>query len=174
MSAVPEQIEEAHQGTEPHSEERAAALLELREALQLFSVEADVFVDVFARAHGLGRSDLNAIMWTARSASAGEPITAGELAAKLGLGASAATSLIDRLENAGHVRRKRDPADRRRVTVTMEDTAMAMAVAFFQPLGVRMAAKVAERSTADLQTAAEVVRAMTAAVTDARTATRKQ
>ena len=38
-------------------------MAELVTALQAFTVESDVFVEVFARAHGLGRSDMNAIMW---------------------------------------------------------------------------------------------------------------
>ena len=44
-------------------------------------------------------------------------MTAGELAGRLGLGAPATTALVDRLESAGHVRRDRDPHDRRKVTI---------------------------------------------------------
>ncbi|MFD0599520.1 MarR family transcriptional regulator [Catellatospora coxensis] len=51
----------------------------------------------------------------------------GELAARLGLGAPATTSLIDRLQDAGHVERIRDPRDRRRITLSMNDTALEMA-----------------------------------------------
>jgi DNA-binding MarR family transcriptional regulator len=46
-----------------------------------------------------------------------EPLSAGEIAAHLGLTSGAVTSLLDRLENGGWVRRERDPADRRRVVV---------------------------------------------------------
>ncbi|MGN6445993.1 MarR family winged helix-turn-helix transcriptional regulator [Amnibacterium sp.] len=38
-----------------------------------------------------------------------------DLAGRLGLSAPAATELVDRLEQAGHVLRERDPEDRRRV-----------------------------------------------------------
>ncbi|MEU8076709.1 MarR family winged helix-turn-helix transcriptional regulator [Catellatospora citrea] len=154
------------------SPDRVAALDEVTRALQASSVESDVFVDVFARAHSLGRNDLNAIMWIAVSDEAGRPITAGELAARLGLGAPATTSLIDRLEGAGHVERTRDPRDRRRVTLSMNDTALEMAREFFQPLGRRMAQAVADVPTEDLIIAADVIRRMTGAIVASREAAR--
>ena len=150
--------------------ERAEVVDDLIRAMQLFSVEADVFVDVFARAHGLGRSDLNAIMWISGGTRTGRPITAGELAVKLGLGPPATTALVDRLENAGHVRRTRDTSDRRKITIVMQPTALELASAFFVPLGQRMTEAVADTPTAQLQQTAAIVRRMITAVTDARDA----
>lgn len=45
------------------------------------------------------------------------PVTAGRLAELTGLTTAGVTSLIDRLERLGYVRRERDPSDRRRVIV---------------------------------------------------------
>lgn len=45
------------------------------------------------------------------------PMTSGELADRAGLTTGATTRLIDRLERAGHVRRRADPNDRRKVVV---------------------------------------------------------
>jgi DNA-binding MarR family transcriptional regulator len=45
------------------------------------------------------------------------PITAGELARITGLTTGAITGVIDRLEQAGFVRRAKDPDDRRRVVI---------------------------------------------------------
>ena len=45
------------------------------------------------------------------------PVTAGEVAGYTGLATASVTSLIDRLEKKGLVRRVRDPHDRRRVMV---------------------------------------------------------
>ena len=45
------------------------------------------------------------------------PLTAGELAERTGLTTGAITGVVDRLENAGYVRREDDPHDRRRVIV---------------------------------------------------------
>ena len=150
--------------------ERAEMVDDLIDALRLFTVESDVFVDVFARAHGLGRNDLNAIMWISQGTRTGDPITSGELASRLGLGAPATTGLVDRLENAGHVRRERAPHDRRKVTIVMQPTALQLAVDFFVPLGRLMHDTVADFSAQDLQRATAVIRRMTGAVTDARTA----
>ncbi|WP_433382684.1 MarR family winged helix-turn-helix transcriptional regulator [Actinoplanes sp. CA-142083] len=151
----------------PTQPERETVMGDLIDALRRFTVESDVFVDVFARAHGLGRSDLNAIMWISAGTSSGDPITVGELAHRLRLSPAAATALVDRLEGVGHVSRTRDPQDRRRVTVTMSETALSVATAFFVPLGDRMRAAAAEFSEEELARTAEIVRRMTGAVTAA-------
>lgn len=56
------------------------------------------------------------------------PVTATQLAQHTGLTPGAVTGLVDRLEDAGHVRRDPDPTDRRRIlvsAVTGHDTALA-------------------------------------------------
>ncbi|MFF5288099.1 MarR family winged helix-turn-helix transcriptional regulator [Paractinoplanes globisporus] len=151
----------------PTQPDRETVMDDLIDALRRFTVESDVFVDVFARAHGLGRSDLNAIMWISAGTSSGDPITVGELAQRLRLSPAAATALVDRLEAVGHVRRTRDPQDRRRVTVRMSETAMTVATAFFVPLGGRMRESATGFTEAELARAAEIVRRMTEAVTAA-------
>jgi DNA-binding MarR family transcriptional regulator len=151
----------------PTQPDRDTVMDDLIDALRRFTVESDVFVDVFARAHGLGRSDLNGIMWISTGTSTGGPITVGELAQRLRLSPAAATALVDRLEAAGHVRRTRDPQDRRRVTVRMSETAMTVAAAFFVPLGRRMHEAAAEFSDEELTRTAEIIRRMTSTVTEA-------
>jgi DNA-binding MarR family transcriptional regulator len=47
------------------------------------------------------------------------PISAGELAKRVGVTSGAITGVVDRLERDGWVRRVRDPHDRRRVIVEM-------------------------------------------------------
>ena len=47
--------------------------------------------------------------------TAGEPLTAGRLCAHLDLSGAAITYLIDRMVNAGHVRREPHHTDRRKV-----------------------------------------------------------
>jgi DNA-binding MarR family transcriptional regulator len=150
---------------------RPEAVQDLIESLRLFTVESDVFVDVFARAHGLGRSDLNAIMWISAGTEGGGPMSTGELATRLGLGAPATSALVDRLESAGHVLRTRDPADRRRVTISMQAPALELARAFFQPLGRLMTEAVAGSSTGELRGATAIIRELTTAVVTAREST---
>jgi DNA-binding MarR family transcriptional regulator len=157
-------------GAEPRRNGEREAVGELIDALRTFTVESDVFVDVFARAHGLGRRDLNAIMWISAGTSSGHPVSSGELATRLGLGAPATTALVDRLEAAGHVRRTRDPHDRRKVTIGMEPKALELAIQFFQPLGRLMSAAVEGTPDEDLRAAAAIVRQLISAVTEARMA----
>ncbi|MEU6248673.1 MarR family transcriptional regulator [Glycomyces sp. NPDC047010] len=66
-----------------------------------------------AQAMGMGATDLYALGTLGFHGR----MTSGELSAKTGLTTGATTRLIDRLEQAGMVRRVPDPADRRRVLV---------------------------------------------------------
>ncbi|MFC5835585.1 MarR family winged helix-turn-helix transcriptional regulator [Nonomuraea insulae] len=66
-----------------------------------------------AEAAGLNATDYYALNLLDLSG----PLTSGELAVRTGLTTGATTRLIDRLEQAGYVRRAPDPADRRKVMV---------------------------------------------------------
>lgn len=147
---------------------RAEVISDLVDALRSFTVETDVFVDVFARRHHLGRSDLNAIMWISTGEQGGAPITAGELAVRLGLGPPATTALVDRLETAGHVRRTRDPQDRRKVIIVMQPPAREVATEYFVPLGRLMTEALDGTATDDLDRATAIIRRLITAVTTAR------
>jgi DNA-binding MarR family transcriptional regulator len=64
---------------------------------------------------GLNATDLNCLNILSFS---GE-LTAGELARETGLTTASITGVADRLEEAGYVRRERDPRDRRRVVIRL-------------------------------------------------------
>lgn len=84
---------------------------------------------------------------------AGEPTTAGQLAALTGLTTGAVTGIVDRLEGAGFVRRKRDPNDRRRVTLEVNyDKVQREVFPIFEELAKRMSAVAASYSKRDLAT----------------------
>jgi DNA-binding MarR family transcriptional regulator len=79
---------------------------------------------------GLHQTDqecLDLLDWTG-------PLTAGEIAAHLGLSSGAVTGLVDRLEAGGWVQRVRDPHDRRRVFVHLSTTHGAELWRLYQPL----------------------------------------
>lgn len=88
---------------------------------------------VLARAVGLGATDYAALNLISLAGS----MTAGELAAEIGLSTGAVTRLIDRLEHAGCVKRVRDVADRRRVVV--EPVEVPGAATALAPLQKKMA-----------------------------------
>ena len=62
------------------------------------------------------------------------PITAGDLARESGLSTGAVTTLIDRLERRGYVRRARDTEDRRRVFIELTDELHERAGEIWGPL----------------------------------------
>src|SRR5205807_294940 len=79
------------------------------------------------------------------------PVTAGELAAGIGLSTAATTSLIDRLESRQLVQRVRDASDRRKVLVEMTDQARRVAGEFYGPLAAEGAALLARYEPSELQ-----------------------
>jgi DNA-binding MarR family transcriptional regulator len=67
---------------------------------------------------GINVTDLNCLNILALNGQ----LTAGELARKTGLTTASITGVLDRLEDAGFVRRERDTIDRRRVVVRLDPT----------------------------------------------------
>jgi DNA-binding MarR family transcriptional regulator len=104
---------------------------ELALLLRRLTVELDAVGQRFATVHGLGRTDVRALVAIMDAARAGSALTAGALGAAVELSSASVTALVDRLERAGHVHRVPDPADRRRVVLEMSDSAMAAGAAFF-------------------------------------------
>jgi DNA-binding MarR family transcriptional regulator len=77
------------------------------------------------------------------------PLTPGRLAELSGLSTGTVTGVIDRLEGLGYVRRERDPDDRRKVIVTVDEERLGRD---FGPLYAPQAeslAKVLDRYDAD-------------------------
>ncbi|NUV70896.1 MULTISPECIES: MarR family transcriptional regulator [unclassified Streptomyces] len=88
----------------------------------------------FAQSNGMHPTDVRALIALMDAARAGEQTTAGHLGSVLGLNSAGSTALLDRLERAGHVRRVRDARDRRKVTVEVDEQAVALGWAHFGPL----------------------------------------
>ena len=104
---------------------------ELGLLLRRLSVELDAVGQRFADLHGLGRTDVRALVAVMDAARAGAALTAGGLGAAVELSSASVTALVDRLERAGHLRRVRDPEDRRRVVLEMSESATAAGAEFF-------------------------------------------
>jgi DNA-binding MarR family transcriptional regulator len=79
---------------------------------QEFAARVVLFHETVAQRLGLHATDVKAIRLLGGSA-----MTAGGLAAVVGLSGAAVTALVDRLEAAGYVARERDAGDRRKVTI---------------------------------------------------------
>ena len=99
--------------------------------LRRLTVEVDAVGSRFAELHGMGRSDVRALVAIMDAARGGQALTGGGLGAAVDLSSASVTALVDRLERAGHVERVRDPEDRRRVVLRMTDSAMRAGGEFF-------------------------------------------
>lgn len=108
--------------------------LEIVHLLRAVTVELGLHSARFAHQNGMHPTDVRALIALMDARRAGEETTAGQLGATLGLNSAGTTAVIDRLERAGHVRRVRGRADRRKVVVEVDERAVALGQAFFGPL----------------------------------------
>lgn len=132
------------------------------------ALESDRFGQAFAIAHGLHPTDWTGLLHVMQAERGGQPLTPGALASLLGVSTGSATAVVDRLEARGHLRRERDPADRRRVHLRYAETARALAVDFFGPLGRQSAEIMAPMDDDDLVLIVGFLDDMTAAMSRTR------
>lgn len=103
------------------SPQRQRLLDAMTYAIYANSMMAVFFHTAVAEQVGLGPTEEKALLLL----SAAGAMTAGEIAYHTGLTTASVTSLIDRLENKGFVRRVRDTQDRRRVIVEANQERLA-------------------------------------------------
>jgi len=82
-------------------------------SLRALSTEIDRLDQAAADRYGLNRTDMRALDIVGRAG----PLTPTDLARLLGFTTGGVTTVLDRLERAGYVRRRADAADRRRLVV---------------------------------------------------------
>src|SRR5215470_10569328 len=82
-------------------------------SLRALSTEMDRLDQAAADLYGLNRTDMRALEIVGRAG----PLTPTDLARLLGFTTGGVTTVLDRLERAGYVRRRADAADRRRLVV---------------------------------------------------------
>ncbi|MGW7517372.1 MarR family winged helix-turn-helix transcriptional regulator [Streptomyces sp. NPDC054796] len=128
----------------------------------------------FAQEHRLHVTDVQALIVILDGGSGGSaealaggadgeerpPVTPGMLRERLNLTSGAVTACLDRLERAGHVRRTRDPGDRRVVHLHYEPRGMKIARAYFEPLARSTEAARGRFSEAELKTVVRFLAAM--------------
>ena len=92
---------------------RAALMVELEHAVRRSSAQGVIFGQTVANRAGISASDLECLDFLNLEGR----VTAGRLAEVTGLTTGAITGVVDRLEQAGLVRRERDDNDRRKVFI---------------------------------------------------------
>ena len=85
------------------------------------------------------------------------PQTASAIARATRLTPAAVTSLVDRLEARGYVRRKPDPLDRRKVLVEAAEATFALIEKAYAPLASAGAAALSRRNLEQLRLLTEVI-----------------
>ena len=90
-------------------------------SLRALSTEIDRLDQAAADLYGLNRTDMRALDIVGRAG----PLAPTALARLLGFTTGGVTTVLDRLERAGYVRRRPDPADRRRQVVEITDATAA-------------------------------------------------
>jgi DNA-binding MarR family transcriptional regulator len=138
-------------------DERAELALMLRR----LTVELDAVGQRFAGLHGLGRTDVRALVAIMDATRAGRPMSAGALGEAVELSSASVTALVDRLERVGHVERVRDEHDRRRVVLRMTPSAMTAGGEFFGSLQRDLATAMANYSDEELAVVRRFLEEMT-------------
>jgi DNA-binding MarR family transcriptional regulator len=113
-----------------------------------FGAASDEIDAAAARVFGVNRTDLRILDLVNRGGS----MSAGALAAAAGLSPAATTTAVQRLVAAGHLLRTVDPADRRRVVLTLTDAAVALVEGCYGPLDGATQRLLATMSPTDLAT----------------------
>ena len=104
----------------------------------------DAFDNRAAERLGVSRTDLHCLNAIENAGG----LTAGQLAAAVGLTSGAVTGVVDRLEQVGFARRVPDPEDRRRVKLEVTPRFYERAAKIWGPLHDDWVASVAGRFTA--------------------------
>jgi len=123
---------------------RAELGQQLRAEIMGYLGAAGEYDEGLAKKLKLSRTDMRCLNLVGRLG----PLTAGRLAVESGLTTGAVTFILDRLEEAGMVARRRDTEDRRRVWVEIVPAAQERLQGLQQPVAEEMR-QVAQRFKAD-------------------------
>jgi DNA-binding MarR family transcriptional regulator len=115
---------------------RSDLVQQLRSEIVGYFGAASEFDEGVAKKFKLSRTDMRCLDMLGRQG----PMTAGQLAEESGLSTGAVTFLLDRLEEAGMVKRRRDTDDRRRIWVELVPSAQKRLDRMQQPIVEEMRA----------------------------------
>ena len=138
-------------------------------SLRRVNLQGSFFGQTVAIRFGLTESDVEALELLIDTGAA----TAGRLSELTGLTSGAVTRVIDRLEQAGYVRRVPDPADRRRVVVEVVPERIAAFEATMDRVGDKGAVEIGHYSEAELAVINDFLTKMAEITRDEATALRE-
>jgi len=137
-------------------------------SLRRVNLQGSFFGQTVAIRFGLSESDVEALELLLDTGAA----TAGRLSELMGLSTGAVTRVIDRLEQAGYVRRVPDSSDRRRVVVELVPEKMEAMEATMAKFGDKSAAEMKRYSDDELTVINDFLTRMAAVTRDEANALR--
>jgi len=128
--------------------------------MRAITAQSDRIGRHFARQNDVSGNDFHALLHIMVAETAGTPLTPAQLRQRMDVSPAAITYLVDRMIDAGHLRREPDPADRRKTLLRYEKPGMALARSFFTPLGAELRDALADLPDRDLAAAHRVFSVM--------------
>jgi DNA-binding MarR family transcriptional regulator len=132
--------------------------------MRAITAQSDRIGRYFARRNDLSHGDFQALLHIMVAETARTPLTLTQLRKRMDVSQAAITYLVDRMIDAGHIRREADPTDRRKWLLRYGDSGMALAREFFSSLGEHLRTRVNELHDKDLLAAHRVFSAMISAM----------
>jgi DNA-binding MarR family transcriptional regulator len=151
-------------GGSPEASSRSELESMLSADLRTLTAESDRISRLFAALHQVSNNDFDALLHVMVAEQTDSPLTLRELRDRIGMTAAAVTYLVDRMVEAGHIRREPHPADRRKVFLRYSDGGLEVARTFFAPLGMRTHQALEAFTDEDLAVARRVLGALTEAM----------
>src|ERR1700761_6173107 len=124
--------------------------------MRAVTAQSDRLGRYFARQNDVSGNDFHALLHVMVAETAGKPLTMAQLRQRMDVSPAAITYLVDRMIDAGHIRREADPGDRRKALLRYEEPGMELARSFFTPLGAKVRSAMADLSDSDLDAAHRV------------------
>ncbi|MBW0015888.1 MarR family transcriptional regulator [Mycobacterium sp.] len=143
---------------------RAELERQLSADIRAITAQSDRVGRHYARVNDVSSGDFHALLHIMVSETAGKPLTLAQLRQRMDVSPAAITYLVDRMIEAGHIRREPDPEDRRKWLLRYQESGMALAHDFFRPLGDHLRKAMADLTDNDLLAAHRVFTAMITAM----------
>jgi DNA-binding MarR family transcriptional regulator len=128
---------------------------QLAALIRQYQRDIDAFDQAVAERVGLSRTDLRCLDLVLELGGAGTPVTPSRLAEAAGLTPSTITSVLDRLERAGYLRRIREQGNRRQVLLELTATFAKVTEEIFAPVAAEGATQLRQLADAEVETLIE-------------------
>lgn len=134
----PDGTEPASKPRQPTPAEPAVRHARLMEEMRIYGSIFTQFSRLFGSWLGLHSTDSEALMEIVHAEERDAPLSPARLGSRIGLTSGATTSMLNRLEQAGHITRSRESTDRRVVTLRSSPNVHARADEFFASLAEQL------------------------------------